>query len=111
MTATADDNTTQNMCYKKNEVEAFLAILWNEIDLNDEIEPLVEQEDEELSDAKAIPNHHPDNNPIDPYNDEHYTGLLFEKEVRYTMILEFVALETIKVNEPPIDNKNDEEPD
>ncbi|CAG8740123.1 6580_t:CDS:2, partial [Cetraspora pellucida] len=69
LTATADKHTLRNGWYEEEEVEAFLATFWNELEL-----------DEELNDEEPVTNHISGDETLDPYDDERYVGEPYEKE-------------------------------
>ncbi|CAG8748527.1 8367_t:CDS:1, partial [Cetraspora pellucida] len=79
-------------------VIAFLATIWNELEL-----------DKELNNEKPVSNHIPGDKPLDPYDDKRYIGELYEKEVRYLIILELIALKTFDEDQTPTDDKQDED--
>ncbi|CAG8790375.1 13372_t:CDS:2, partial [Cetraspora pellucida] len=84
--------------YKEEEVEAFLATIWNKLKL-----------DEKLNDEEPVSNHIPGDKPLDPYDDERYVGKPYKKEVRYSMILESIALETFDRDQTSTDDNKDED--
>ncbi|CAG8552725.1 6242_t:CDS:2 [Cetraspora pellucida] len=59
----------ENGWYEEEEVEVFLATIWNELEL-----------DEKLNDEEPVPNHIPGNEPFDLYDDKRYIGEPYEKE-------------------------------
>ncbi|CAG8752901.1 19724_t:CDS:2 [Cetraspora pellucida] len=96
LTPTTDDHVTRNGWYEEEEVEAFLAIPWNKMELK------------ELRDEESTPNPILANEKLDPYDDKKYVGEPYEKEVRYKVILESIALETHNVDGTSTKDKKDE---
>ncbi|CAG8699060.1 15971_t:CDS:2 [Cetraspora pellucida] len=56
----------------------------------------IDELDKELNDEESVLNHIPGDEPLDLYDDEKYIGEAYKKEVRYSMILGSIVLETFE---------------
>ncbi|CAG8640646.1 14582_t:CDS:2, partial [Cetraspora pellucida] len=99
LTTTMDEHTTKNRWYEEEEVEAFLATIWDELEI-----------DKKLNGKEPITNSDTDDGQFDLYDDKRYVGEPYEKEVRYIMILESIVLEPRELDLVSIDDKRDEDP-
>ncbi|CAG8791663.1 13933_t:CDS:2, partial [Cetraspora pellucida] len=82
--------------------------------LKNEVQQIIEEAyvneleiDKKLNNKKSIRNSDTNDRQFDLYDNKRYVSEPYEKEVRYTMILKLIVLETCKVDLASINDKKD----